>query len=208
MLEQSIRQFYQAAFVDPLLRVIGHKISPISVTLLAGIVGILFIPFLLTGHTIWAVACLLLSGYLDTLDGSIARHQNNSTPLGSVLDIMTDRLVEFSVIFAFYLADPVQHGLAAMLMLGSILLCVTSFLVVGIFTPNASQKGFHYSPGLIERAEAFVFFIVMTLVPHYFNPLAFLFAGLVLLTAVIRLAQFAKAYSCIIQAEEQADASL
>jgi archaetidylinositol phosphate synthase len=208
MLEQSIRQYYQVTLVNPLVQMIGHKISPITVTLLAGVFGILFIPFLLTGHTIWAVACLLFSGYLDTLDGSLARHQNTSSPLGSVLDIMADRFVEFSVILAFYLADPIQHGLAAMLMLGSILLCITSFLVVGIFTPNETQKSFHYSPGLIERAEAFVFFIVMTLVPHYFKLLAFLFVGLVLLTATIRLLQFAKAYRQMAQTEEQTDAAL
>ena len=208
MLEQSVRQYYQATLVDPLVRFIGHRISPISVTLLAGVFGILFIPFLLTDHTIWAVACLLFSGYLDTLDGSLARHQNNSTALGSVLDIMADRLVEFSVIFAFYLVDPIQHGLAAILMLGSILLCITSFLVVGIFTPNDSHKSFHYSPGLIERAEAFVFFIVMTLVPHYFKPLAFIFTGLVILTAGIRLLQFAKAHRLMQSIQEQADASL
>ena len=101
MLEQSLRRYYQTAFVNPVLRLIGHKLSPMIVTLLAGVFGILFIPFLLTGHTVWAVVCLLVSGYLDTLDGSLARYQNNSTALGSVLDIMADRLVEFSVIFAF-----------------------------------------------------------------------------------------------------------
>ena len=77
-------------------------------------------------------------------------------------------------------------------MLGSILLCITSFLVVGIFTPNHSSKSFHYSPGLIERAEAFLFFIVMIFVPYYFTFFAFLFATLVALTALIRLWQFSK----------------
>ena len=192
MLEQAMRQYYQVIFVDPVVRIIGHKISPLCVTWMAGLVGILFIPCLLTHHTFWATACLLLTGYLDTLDGSLARYQNNSTSLGSVLDILMDRVVEFSVIFAFYLVDSIQHGMAAFLMLGSVLFCVTSFLVVAIVTPNESKKGFHYSAGLMERAEAFIFFIVMTLVPHDFNALAFLFTALVVLTAVIRLIQFAK----------------
>ncbi len=207
MLEHTMRQYYQQILVAPVVQAIGHTISPISVTLLAVVFGVLFIPLLLTGHTILAVACLLFSGYLDTLDGSLARHQNNSTPLGSVLDIMADRLVEFSVILAFYLVDPTEHGLPTILMLGSILLCISSFLVVGIFTPNDSHKSFHYSPGLIERAEAFAFFIIMILVPHYFKPLAFLFTGLVILTAGIRLVQFAKVSQCFSKTEGQADAS-
>jgi len=190
MLEQLMRQYYQKSCVDPLIRLIGNTLSPITLTVFASIFGVLFVPFLLTGHSLLAVFCLLLSGYLDSLDGSLARYQNNSTPFGAVLDIMVDRLVEFSVILGFYLLDPVQHGLAAIVMLGSILLCITSFLVAGIFTPNNSSKSFHYSSGLIERAEAFVFFVVMTFIPAYFTVLAFLFAALVTLTALIRLWQF------------------
>lgn len=192
MLEQFVRQYYQKSCVDPLARWIGNHFSPITVTVAAGVFGVLFIPFLLTEHAVFAVLCLLLSGYLDTLDGTLARYQNKDTALGSVLDIMTDRFVEFSVIFGFYLLDPVQHGLATLLMLGSILLCITSFLVVGIFTPNTSEKSFHYSPGFMERAEAFLFFIAMALIPSYFTGLAYWFTALVLLTAWMRLWQFAK----------------
>ena len=205
MLEQSIRGMYQRLLVDPMVKHLNHHVTPTQVTLLAGLIGILFLPFLLLGHPLYAIACLLISGYLDTLDGSLARHQGSSTPIGSALDIMMDRLVEFVVIFAFYLLNPAEHGLAAMLMLGSILLCITSFLVDGIFTPNDSTKGFHYSPGLMERAEAFCFFIAMVLLPSYFNILAFLFTVLVLLTAGVRLSQFVKAHtelqSCLAKEE-------
>jgi len=191
MIEQSLRQSYQRIFIDPFLQIWGHKISPIFITFLAAIFGLLFIPAFLTGHAILAICLLLASGYCDTLDGSLARHQQKTTPLGSVLDIMADRLVEFSVILAFYLINPIQNGLASFMMLGSILLCVTSFLVVGIFTENSSNKSFHYSPGIMERAEAFVFFILMILLPQYFVLLALVFSGLVCLTALIRLTQFA-----------------
>lgn len=68
---------------------------------------------------------------------------------------------------------PQERGLWCMLTLGSMLLCITSFLVVGIFTENQSQKSFHYSPGLMKRAEAFSFFIAMMIWP-----------------AIIRLVQF------------------
>ena len=75
-------------------------------------------------------------------------------------------------------------------MLGSILLCVTSFLVVGIFSENSSKKGFYYSPGLIERLEAFIFFICMLVLPMYFEALSIIFTILVVMTTVIRVMQF------------------
>ncbi|NCT57292.1 MAG: hypothetical protein GW760_06250 [Legionella sp.] len=87
-----------------------------------------------------------------------------------MLDITTDRFVEFVVLLALWSVSPQERGFCAILMLGSILLCITSFLIVGIFTANDSDKGFRYSPGIMERAEAFSF--------------------LVILTAIIRLKQF------------------
>ncbi|WP_454780756.1 hypothetical protein [Legionella sp. WA2022007384] len=47
-----------------------------------------------------------------------------------------------------------------------------------------------YSPGLMERAEAFSFFIAMMIWPHAFNFLVCLFTFLVTITAIIRLVQF------------------
>lgn len=190
MLEETIRPGYQRLLVDPVVRRIGFSFAPTDITLLAGGLGLLFIPVLLFVNPVAAVIILLISGYCDTLDGSLARYQNKATSLGSVIDIMVDRFVEFSVIFGLYLVSPAERALAVIMMLGSILLCITSFLVVGIFTHNHSHKSFHYSPGLMERAEAFFFFILMALMPNYFNWLAWLFTGLVLITALIRFKQF------------------
>lgn len=192
MLEQALRTYYQRALVDPLVRLLQHNVAPISVTWLSGVFGLLFIPFLLLNKPLMAIICLLISGYLDTLDGSLARYQNKSSDFGSAMDIIMDRIVEFAVIFAFYLYAPAERALVIILMLGSILLCITSFLVVGIFTSNSSHKSFHYSPGLMERAEAFAFFIAMTLCPTYFNSFALVFCFLVCYTALIRLIEFKK----------------
>lgn len=106
------------------------------------------------------------------------------------MDITADRLVEFSVILGLLLVNPVSRAIPALWMLGSVLLCVTTFLVIGIFSENSGEKSFHYSTGIMERAEAFCFFILMALLPKYFNPLAWTFTGLVFLTAAIRTWQF------------------
>jgi len=195
MIEQKFRNYYQRVLVDPLIRCLNHRITPLTITWLSGVSGLLFIPFLLMNRPLIAVVFLVLSGYLDTLDGSLARFQNSSSDFGSAMDIIMDRIVEFAAIFALYLVNPSARSLAAILMLGSILLCITSFLVVGIFSNNTSHKSFHYSAGLMERAEAFIFFIAMALCPTYFNSLAWIFCCLVCLTALIRLAEFKQSQS-------------
>ena len=193
MLEEWIRNPYQRLLVDPVVKVISPKITPIKLTMTAALLGTLFIPAAIMGFSFSAILLLLLSGYCDTIDGSLARYRNDSSDLGAVLDIMSDRWVEACVIVGLYCTDPGARALPCLFMLASILLCVTSFLVVGIFTENDSHKGFHYSCGLVERAEAFIFFIAMIVLPSFFNEFALIFSGLVLLTAIIRLAQFVKA---------------
>lgn len=193
MIEAHLRNTYQKYCVDPLLRLkVFRKVHPIALTLLACLLGASVLPLLSLGFTTSALFFLIASGALDTLDGSLARREDKTSNQGAALDITCDRLVEFAVILGLFFIDPSLRGLPSLLMLGSVLLCVTSFLIVGVFTQNNSEKSFHYSPGLIERAEAFLFFAAMILFPSLFIPLAYLFSFLVLLTAAIRLTQFFK----------------
>lgn len=191
MIETHLRKTYQKICIDPLLRMrFFQKVSPIFLTVVGGMIGMAVLPALAWGLPLLAFGLIIFSGYLDTLDGSLARHQQKSTARGAALDIVSDRAVEFAIILGLYCVDPVSRGLPAILMLGSVLICVTSFLIVGVFTENSSEKSFHYSAGLVERAEAFLFFAAMILFPGSFTFLAYLFSFLVFLTAAIRMVQF------------------
>lgn len=149
-------------------------------------------PALFFHQKILAIMLLALSGYLDTVDGSVAREMGRTTNFGCALDITCDRIVEIAIVFGLcsYAAD--QRALWCLGMLASILLCVTTFLIVGIFTPQATttNKSFHYSPGLIERAEAFIIFLLMILIPSWFTGLALIFCLTVCYTALYRLYEF------------------
>ena len=192
MLETHLRPTFQKWLIAPFLNLhLLQKTSPLFLTLLTGILGLITCPLIAFHFKYIALIPLILSGYLDVLDGSLARHHKQSSPKGAVFDIFSDRLVEVLIILGLYLAAPETRALPSLLMLGSSFLCVTSFLVVGIFTENSSSKSFHYSPGLIERAEAFLFFVAMILFPALFTPLAYLFTTLVLITTATRLTQFA-----------------
>lgn len=192
MLEQHFRAYYQKILVDPFVELLV-KISFISaniITLIAAAFGFLAGISIALHWTISALILLLLSGWLDTIDGSFARATQTSSNHGSVFDIVGDRVVEFSMLFGLYLYAPTTRATAAICMLGSFFLCITSFLVVAIFTENNSNRSFYYSPGLIERAEVFVFFVLMMLLPSLFNVLAWLLTVLVLYTTVIRVKEF------------------
>lgn len=193
MLEAYIRPAYQKVLVNPCAEVIFQnfpRLSANSISLFAGVFGIICAIAISQNYVYTALICMAISGYLDTLDGTVARMHNSNLPHGAVLDIITDRVVEFAIIAGLFAVDPTIRGGICIFMLGSILLCITSFLMVGMFTENTSQKGFHYSVGLMERAEAFIFFALMILFPNYFNYLGYVFIVLVLYTTVLRLYEF------------------
>lgn len=191
MLESHFRTHYQKLLVDDFAIIISKFVSPNLVTVYGTLFGIAAAIFLGLGHTYLALFLLLISGYLDSLDGTIARITGHDTQFGSALDIICDRIVEFSVIYGLYLVDPLTRATTVIWILGSVLICICSFLVVGIFTQNNSEKNFHYSPGIIERFETFLFFFAMILLPNYFTYLSYAFILLVTITALLRMREFA-----------------
>ncbi len=190
MLETIARDTYQKYCVNLIATQLAKIINPNFITLLAVLFGLSIPILLVNNHPDIAVLMLLLSGYCDTLDGTIARVQDKTSDFGTILDILGDRIVECAVIFGLYMVDPQIRGFIALGMLISVILCITSFLVVGIFSHKDSQKNFNYSPGLMERAEAFIFFIAMILMPSYFNQLGMAFIILVCWTAYRRIVNF------------------
>jgi archaetidylinositol phosphate synthase len=191
MIDSKHAKTFQRLYVTPVARQF-HKmgILPNYVTLSALIAGLFAAILVALNHPFLSVLSLLMSGFLDNLDGCLARVSQKTSHQGAALDIISDRIVEFSLIFGLYLFGSENRAEASLLMLGGVLLCVTSFLVVGIFESNSSAKSFHYSTGLIERTEAFTFFTLMILVPSIFFPLAFTFSALTFYTAGRRIWEF------------------
>ncbi|MBK2046234.1 CDP-alcohol phosphatidyltransferase family protein [Allofrancisella guangzhouensis] len=189
MIEQTIRPWFQKHLINTIAAIISTSdVSANTITTLSFITGaisallILWMPWL-------AVIFLLLSGYLDVLDGTIARMQNTSSAFGTMLDILSDRFVESFIIIALFIAQP-QIAWVGLFMMMSIVACVSSFLLVGIFSQQESHKSFYYSPGLMERAETFIFFIIMILLPSTVLWLGILFTILVLWTTFYRVGEF------------------
>ena len=192
MIETHLRPSFQKVFVDPMVQYLSEqlRVTSASVTFIALISGLMAASAILLQQPWLAVVLLVFSGYCDVLDGSLARFTHAASARGAVLDIVVDRVVEFSVILALFYVDPSNRGGPALWILGSSFVCITTFLVVGIFSQNQGEKSFHYSSGLIERFEAFAFFIAMVLLPRWFVALACAYAILVFYTAVRRVMQF------------------
>ncbi|MDA0911021.1 MAG: CDP-alcohol phosphatidyltransferase family protein [Proteobacteria bacterium] len=191
MIESSLRPLFQRVFIQPLLHIGARHLPANAITIASLITGFMSAAFLSAEFNFMAILWLLISGYLDILDGSVARIQNNSTHFGTVLDILSDRLVESFIVIALFIRDPTL-AFVCLLMMMSMLVCVSSFLLVGIFSEKQSEKSFYYSPGLMERAEAFIFFIAMIIFNQFSLIIGIVFTLLVLWTTGVRVYQFYK----------------
>ncbi len=191
MLDTYCRSLFQEKCVDPIVALlVKMPISPMSLTFSSVAFSLLFFTFVQLEYTALALVSLLLSGYCDVLDGSLARLLAQQSPKGAVLDVICDRLVEWVVLLALTSIDFSLRLLPSFVLLGSFYLCITSFLLVGIFSHTQSNKSFFYSVGIIERSETFLFFCLMLLFPAIFSILAYGLAVLVVLSAALRIHSF------------------
>ncbi|MGO1042745.1 CDP-alcohol phosphatidyltransferase family protein [Clostridioides difficile] len=167
------------------------KLTPNNVTIIALIVGISTSLFIYLDMRVLAIITLWVSGYLDAVDGDMARSSNKTSLFGTLMDITFDRIVEISMILVFGL-KMIDVRLNLMILLSSILMSMTIFLTVGALTDKKCMKSFYYQAGVAERSEGFILFTLMILFQSYIGMIANLFSIVVLFTAVQRLLEAKK----------------
>jgi len=188
MLDTRSRSTLQPLFDLLAQGLIRLGLSPVQVTLMALGVGMASALAVYFEFIAIAVALLWLSGLLDVLDGTIARLTKSSSPLGTVMDIVFDRIVEIGILIAVA-AGNAELGMPTILTLASIIISMTVFLTVGAVADNTGNKSFYYQPGLIERTEGFIMLTLIVVFPAWRGWLLLLFAALVLYTAGQRFAE-------------------
>lgn len=177
--------------VDPLFErfarlLLKLRFTPNLVTALAFLFGLSAGLLLYVRLPVPAVITLWFSGLLDAVDGTMARLSGRSSMVGAVLDVTGDRVVELSFVWALALRHP-DCLLPLLGLVSSILLSMTVFLTTGMLAQNHSAKSFYYPAGLMERTEGFILFSLMALFQAFLAPITWVFAGLILFTAVQRL---------------------
>ena len=177
-------------YVNPIIELgakflLRLKLTPNNVTILALLLGISTSIFLYFDMQIIAVTLLWVSGYLDAVDGAMARRSNSSSSVGTLLDIVSDRIVEVSIVLVLGLKFvDVRYNLIVLTV--CILMSMTIFLTVGALSEKKGVKSFYYQAGVVERSEGFIFFSLMILIPSYLGIITNIFSILIIITAIQR----------------------
>lgn len=164
MLDTYGRSFVQPSIQTTAQFLLNKGLSANQVTVIAFIVGVSASILIYFGMPVLGVIVLWISGFLDAVDGSMARQSKTTTSWGTVLDVTFDRIVETGIIIALALRHPDPKILFLFLILAiSIIFTMTIFLTVGAVSDKKSMKSFYYQPGLAERTEGFILFSLLAL---------------------------------------------
>ncbi|MDQ0481878.1 CDP-alcohol phosphatidyltransferase family protein [Guptibacillus hwajinpoensis] len=187
MLDTHARKYVQPIMdrtAEVLLRV---GLTANQVTTISFIIGVTSGLFIYLDQFVIAVVVLWLSGFLDAVDGTMARKTKPSS-FGTILDVSFDRVVEVSVILGLAFRFP-DSMWALLLLSTSIIFAMTIFLTVGAVSEKKGIKSFYYQAGAAERTEGFILFTAMILFHEVLTLLTLVFLAIELFTAFQRLAE-------------------
>lgn len=165
-----------------------------AVTLIGLAFGLGAAGLLAAGWSGLTAAALLMAGRLaDGLDGAVARARGK-TDFGGFLDIVCDFIFYAAVPLAFVLRDPGTNGVAGAFLLFSFYVNAATFLGYailaekrGLATRSRGEKSLYFTAGLMEGTETILAFVALALWPALFVPVAWVFGGLCLITALARV---------------------
>lgn len=87
---------YLKKFIDPLARKINIK--PNYLTIIGLLVALIAAYMFAIGSLLWGGIFIALSGFLDIIDGAVARNNNSTTKFGGFLDSTADRFSDAFII--------------------------------------------------------------------------------------------------------------
>lgn len=193
MLDGRMRVLIDAPLIAMARQLARAGVGANAMTLAGLLAGLSCAAMIAGGHDLPALALLLLNRLADGLDGPLARLRGG-TDRGGYLDIVCDFIFYGAVPLAFVLRDPGAHAVAGAVLLFSFYVNGASFLAFaalaakrGLASTRAGTKAIYFSAGLVEGTETIICFVAMVLLPAWFAPIALVFAGLTLVTAMGRM---------------------
>ena len=186
MLDTKARKYVQPVFERMADLLIRLKVTANQITVVALFFGLFAAMSVFAGLNFIGIILLWISGLLDALDGTIARKTASSNPIGTVMDILFDRIVEILILLAVAFTDP-STGIFTAIVFSSIIISMTVFLTVGALAEKKGEKSFYYQPGLVERTEGFIMISLVVLISGFRVEILLLFAALILFTAFQRV---------------------
>jgi len=151
--ERFIKKYY--TILEKCLRPLARKgVTPNFVSLFSLGLSLISATFYAMGYFFIGGLALLLSGFTDTIDGSIARITGRSNRFGALLDSTLDRYAEFFVFFGLLIHF--REGWAFYV----VIIALMGSIMVSYVKARAESLGSKRVIGLMQRPERLIMLVL------------------------------------------------
>ncbi|MBA7664292.1 Phosphatidylinositol phosphate synthase [subsurface metagenome] len=126
------------------------SITPNAVTWFGFLLAIGAAALIITEHLVAAGILVLIAGFLDILDGALARRTNQTTRFGAILDSTLDRFSEAVLLLGILVLYARDQSFAQILVVGAALV---GSQLVSYIRARAEALGLECEAGLFTRTE-------------------------------------------------------
>ena len=137
------------------------NINPNIVTIISPFLAIISALFFATGNLIGGAAFILLSGFLDVVDGAVARRHNRASPFGAFLDSTMDRFADAFIMIGIIFGGYCNWFVGV--------LAIHSAITVSYVKARAESQGVECNVGIAERAVRLIILMIGAIVAAIFN---------------------------------------
>ena len=192
MFDSSLRRFKDRVGTPLAQRM--SRVSPMFISMLALVVGLLATYAAYKGQYIWAFAFWILNRILDGLDGLIARLHDRQSDFGGYVDILTDYIVYAALPLGLVVGSASnERYLALAFLLASFYVNTASWMyLAAILEKRAAhdpdtQTTIVMPAGIIGGFETIIAYGIFLLFPVHITLLFSICAALVIVTILQRL---------------------
>ena len=165
----EVRKALAYRFTEPIARFLSKTpITPSTITWFGFLLNVGAAILIITEHLLVAGLVVLIAGFLDMLDGALARHTNQVTRFGAVLDSTLDRLSEAVLLIGILVLYAGEQSITGILLVSVALI---GSLLVSYIRARAEALGIECQVGLFTRAERVIVLVLGLLLNQIDNAL-------------------------------------
>jgi phosphatidylserine synthase len=186
MLDATLRPWFAPGLERIAAVAVRLGIRPLTFTLTGLVLGLA--AAVAAGFALWGTALVLwlVSRAFDGLDGPVARIGGRSSAFGGWADFTSDMAVYGAFVAGCAIGQP-DARVACLVLLVTYYVNAGTLLGLSAAAEKAriaapDDRTFHFTRGLAEGTETIVVHALMVLLPVYMAPIAWVFAGAVVIT--------------------------
>jgi len=162
----------------------SKAISPNTISVTGTLFGFLAASLIFFEHPVPGAAALLVAGFLDIIDGAVARTSDRVTRFGGFFDSVLDRYTDLSIMGSIMLVY-VRHNEPGLAL--TTFSAVVGTALIPYARARAEAASISCKTGLLERPERIVLLLIGLFVPLLLNYVVVILAVLTHVTVIQRI---------------------